>query len=728
MRYLSITPSLCLVEQEIPQKATSVRPDTLNHLWLYDRSGSMCGLLSRLADDLIVRAKELPVGDTISLGWFSGQGQFNFILKGFRITDQKDYTILERTINQNKTTIGCTCFSEILHDTEKVVSDLSVISPNFALCFFTDGYPVVSNYSREIESIQDAIKKLNGKIGASLLVGYGDYYNKDLMSDMAERLGGALCHSSDLPSFDVSLTDFISGARDGGDRIVVEIETKNPQIVFGVNGKMVNIFSLDSNNEVRVTASKKGKDVVFALAKTPPHGAKEVKLTDKTAKSSDSLVRGAYAAAYALTQRTKTDLALEVLGAIGDKEMIDRVTNSFTPAEYGVAEAAIQTAMASPSKRFAKGRDTDYLPPADAFCLLDALDVLLSDRKAFFYPYNDGFVYRRVGRSAETQPGYPQFQANDDVRCAISSLTWNSSRLNLSVLANILGKIDLQAKPVVEGGEVVTPASVGLADVYPTYVWRNYTLVRDGFLNVQNLPVSMSQKSFSILQNAGMIVGAWGDEQTVHILDLSAIPVVNRKIAEGRTSASMLCRSAMKEIELKAAVKTYKWALKKDDGEETALTTFSELQRALLAANGIDKNNAFSPPSVPVKTDDYYDAKTFEIKAKGLSSIPKIDNVVAKMKDGKKLTPAETLVSRTLQLIESSTKRLEDAVRDRWLEKQVETAMLAMRTVRREIQETKFATLLGKKWFDEFSSRDENRLTVDGNEFTISLGTEQVPL
>lgn len=731
MRYFRISPSLCLVEQEITKKSTSVRPDTINHVWIYDRSGSMSGLLSRLSEDLITRAKDLPVGDTISLGWFSGEGQFNFILKGFRITDQKDYAILEKVIRQNNRTVGCTCFSEILHDTDKVVADLTVISPNFALCFFTDGYPVVSNYSREIESIQTAIKNLDGKISASLFVGYGDYYNKELMSDMASWMGGALCHSSDLPSFGISLVDFITDARDVGGRVAIKLEVDKPQLAFSVSSKMVNIYSIGTDNEVRLSASKKGKDVVYALTERPPHGATEVKdITDKMAKGSDSLVKGMYAAAYALTQRTKTHLALEVLGKIGDKEMVDLVTNAFTPAEYGVAEARIQTAMSSPSKRFVKGRDTSYLPPADAFCLLDALDILLADRKAVFYPYHEEFAYRRTGRSAETLEGYAKFAAEENVKCAFNNLTWNSSRLNLSVLAKIDGTIDLIAKPVVDGGEVVSAKSVGLADQYPTFVWRNYTVVKDGFLNVQRIPVSLSKASFEELLAQGVVNGRWKDENQVHVLDLTAIPVVNRKIAEGRTSAAELCRLAMKEMKGKAIVKTYKWLLASDKAETTP-TSFSEFQKAFLVANGINpKSNAFEPPSTQVKTDDYYEAKTFDIKIKGLSSLPKIEAVREKMKDGKKLTPSETLVSHALAVYDNSkVEKMDEDVRDAWLKKAVDLANTETRSVRRQIQETKFAIILGKKWLDEFDKiEEESRITVDGQDFVFVLGKENVPL
>ena len=35
---------------------------------------------------------------------------------------------------------------------------------------------------------------------------------------------------------------------------------------------------------------------------------------------------------------------------------------------------------------------------------------------------------------------------------------------------------------------------------------------------------------------------------------------------------------------------------------------------------------------------------------------------------------------------------------------------------------------MAKKWFDEFTSREENTIDVDGMTFTIKVGEEKVPL
>ena len=123
LRHYKIKEDLYLVEQTIPQEKTeSAKTLTTNHIWVYDRSYSMSYDLKQLAKDIIEKSKHVPRGDTISLGWFSGEGDFNFILKGFKITSDSDYSILTKAVENYKSPVSCTCFSEILADTKNVIS------------------------------------------------------------------------------------------------------------------------------------------------------------------------------------------------------------------------------------------------------------------------------------------------------------------------------------------------------------------------------------------------------------------------------------------------------------------------------------------------------------------------------------------------------------------------------------------------------------------------------
>jgi hypothetical protein len=46
--------------------------------------------------------------------------------------------------------------------------------------------------------------------------------------------------------------------------------------------------------------------------------------------------------------------------------------------------------------------------------------------------------------------------------------------------------------------------------------------------------------------------------------------------------------------------------------------------------------------------------------------------------------------------------------------------------LRKEIQRTKFSVLLAKRWFDEFDSRENCTLDVNGVTFIVSLDSKKV--
>jgi hypothetical protein len=713
--YIQITKNLYLTEYSFISLDDTLKNkpqrDPVNHIFLYDRSGSMYGLLGRLIEDLIIRVKKIPLGDTITFGWFSGEGQKNFVIKGFKVTVEHDYALLENLLRANNTTIGCTCFSEILKDTKQVIEDLSVFSSSFSLCFFTDGYPVVSDYKREIQEINAAIEQLNNKVTASLLIGYGDYYNKQLMADMAEKIGGSLTHSANLTSFSVSLENFLETAQESK-KIVVKIKNEvTPEtIIFNINGNNINLYSVNKCNEVSITCNDNEKVSLYVLTTIKPKGI-------SASKDKKSFEKALYAAAYIQTQKTKTDLAIDILGSLGDKKLVDMVTNSYTNAEYGIAEENIKHAVVDPSKRYLEGKVSNYVPPKDAFCLLDLLDVLAEDDKAYFYPRHEAFVYKRIGKQAVQDEKFPKFNADTESKSSFRDVVWNETKLNLSLRTIINGTIKLPEEA----------DKYGLAKKYPTYQFKNYTFVKDGILNVTKVPATISESTFNVLVKKGVIESLDKYQpDNKYLIKLDAIPVVNRKIAEGKTSAIELCKSVIQEQKLKATLKSLKYFKDRDfpEKEITAETakTFIEKQQAFLESVGINtKTGAYEPTMMDSESTDFYMAKEFAIKIKGLSSLPKIEVVTAKLKDNKKLTTSDALVSAGIYMYQNEVKPTLD-----WFTNKINELNTELKKVRRQIQETKFAVLLGKRWFDEFASREENTLVVDGFEITISLTEKKV--
>ena len=720
MRYLKINKDLYLSQVEVSEKAIEEKiNETTNHVWIIDRSGSMYHTLPHLIEDLINRSKKLPIGDYLTLGWFSSEGQHNFILKGFKISDESDYATLESILRKNKMSLNLTCFSEIIASTKQVISDLKVLTPRFAVVFLSDGYPVVSNYNKEITAIFQAIDGIRYDITASLLVGYGNYYNKELMSQMAEAFGGSLTHSSDLEKFSISLNEFIENVKDAQGRIRVLLDKPtNGEIYFSINGTDINVYQYDESiNGIMFLPTRKGKNWLFRLSDKlfiPVDGGEEVNLTDSAVDAAtskiDNFVKGVYAASYILSQKCQNDKALSVLGVLGDKYLITKMNNAFTNEEYGKVEELIKNAVVNPNKRFVSGRNTNYLPQDDAFCVLDLLDML-SD--SHFYPYHAAFHYKRIGIPSVPKEGYPKFEAHLDVSCRMSDLVWNKNLLNLSLLARIPGYIKLDKNY----------KKLGFDDnTFDTHVWRNYTLIKDGMLNVTKLPVSITKNVYDKIKvHPDLIASTDGD---ITILDLSVLPIMNRKIAKSYTSAEVLFGWALNELYYQSDMKVLKYFKEKLSPEKELLTGFeglSEEQIKYLMDLGITKNG-YSPPTEKMDSSDYYMAKSISISIKGFSSLPKIDDVIKKEQSGKKLTASEELIYGSYgdYIILFEEKNINE------INGEIAECQTMLKGVRSRIQKAKFAVILGKSWFEEFSSRDDTTMKVGGYEVSLKLGTEKI--
>ena len=394
INYVKIKEDLYVVQQVVKSKTPTVKKRLpVNHIWIYDRSGSMTWVLPELTEQLIQLTKKIPKGDSLSLGWFSGEGDFNFVFKGFKITEKSDYVALEKSIRNNSDSRNTTCFSEILAITETVIADLSVTSDIFSLHFFTDGYPVVSNHKKEIDNIFSAISKIKGKIHTAMFVGYGAYYNKDLMTQMAEKLGALLIHSSLIPEYSNSITKLVTLSENTEPKTELKTIIEDPICLFTITDQGT-VLLKDDNGSVFVTPQTENTYVYYVSASKPKKDWKQVKVVDVDFNDKkETLSKALYASALVLTQQMKTDVAMEIMGQVGDKNVIDDLTNAFTTEEYGATENSIAEKIHNELNRFTWGRVTNYLPPADAFCVFDLLNMLVSDSEAAFYPYHEKFDY-----------------------------------------------------------------------------------------------------------------------------------------------------------------------------------------------------------------------------------------------------------------------------------------------------------------------------------------------
>lgn len=729
-RYIPIrNDSLILVEQELKTKRIVTKKEPINFIWIYDRSGSMSDKLPELTNQLIDLSKKLEKGNVLSLGWFSGEGDFDWVFKGFKISENSDYKALEKAIRNNSSSRNTTCFSEILQDTNNVVKDLSVFSKIFSLHFFTDGYPVVSNYQKELNNIFSAIKAIKGKLRTSMFVSYGFYFNKELMAQMAEKLGSMLISSSQIMEYGLSVNKLITLTDNAEAKEEVEPLVKNPLATFIITDQGIVIYAPDEDGKLYITPTKGSSTLVYYLSTEKPNKKSwdKVETSDiKFGEDKDQLARAMYSAALVMSQQTKSDIALEILGKIGDKKLVDLLNNAFQVEEFGSAEELMNKAVQDVAFRFAEGRDVNYLPPANAFCVFNVLDLLLSDDSAAFFPYHEKFKYEKISVGTKEKDDYGKFIADKSSKCPFNTLTWHESRLNLSVQVRVAGTVELKDR------NGVTARSLGLAEPYPSYVYRNFSFVKDGHTHIKTFFITSSEKTYKEFKNHGIVVEDTFKADKVYGLDISKLPAINRAIAEGKTSATELCRAALQEHRLRAQIKALKNLRDQEIPEEFKKPDhLSDAQAQFLIDNGIDpnKNGLYSPPTTKEDPKDFYMAKSFEIALTGIASLPTVKKVQEKIASNKSRTPSEALIEAGINLWENRKAKL-STTKDKyqWFDDTIKDLQKQMKALRYLLQSSKFAVILGKKWFDEFSSRENCELTVDGVKCVFKLEEEKVPV
>jgi hypothetical protein len=116
--------NLCLVETEITvkQEAKQVNIPT-NHILVVDCSGSMSSELPRIRTQLKNKVPTMvKQGDTVSLIWFSGKGQFGMLAEKVKVDSPTDLQLLNTAIDRWLKPVCLTGFVEPLRETLKLAS------------------------------------------------------------------------------------------------------------------------------------------------------------------------------------------------------------------------------------------------------------------------------------------------------------------------------------------------------------------------------------------------------------------------------------------------------------------------------------------------------------------------------------------------------------------------------------------------------------------------------
>lgn len=748
-KYLILDENYYLISQEV---ITDFKVDVIkktNHVFIVDVSGSMYHDLPLIRKQLKNKLSNLMNdGDTITIIWFSGNGESGILKEEVEVKSLKTLTDLHNAIDKWLVPVGLTAFLKPLELTKEVIERIRINRPDsvFSLIFLTDGY----NNDCPWNEVTKTLKGLENDLAASTFVEYGYYADTKKLTEMASLVGGEKISTSDFDEFEPVFETKISSSLKSNKKISVAIE--DPYLydfAFTVNDNgSVLLYNIPEDGNVLVPENT--NELYFFSDKE----IGEVN-QDKIPEKEQSL----YAAIYLLSDKLMNFEAEKVFYALGDNYYYRQLINAYGKQKLNVFKNAIKSCIVDQSKRFPEGVSKIQSISDDAYCLMNLFEDLGETSDVLFYPNHPDFEYNRIGRkkiargselSEEDKKRLSEarniieateilnelkdknidikFEASDPNRgYPITDLVWNSERANLSVRIRIDGKATL-------------PDNKFDLNEVATYKYNTFTIIKDGILNVDKLPISCHKKTKELLDNKGISYVS-SDAQTATI-DLSSLPIINRKMVKS-ISAIDLAEQEWELVKLQAENKVYKFY--KNELFPKKSEKFAELvgeeAAEWLKEIGITDYNGFTPKTDFEESPDSYMSVNLKTKIKGLSSLPKVEAVLDKIRQNKPLKISEWIMSGPIknylhqldsEIYKSLDKKNQEDILKNYLTKKTNELNVNKRKAMQKVAEIKFALILSKRWFCEFKSFDDNKLDLelDGQKlnFTFDLCEKEVKI
>jgi Mg-chelatase subunit ChlD len=744
--------SFFLTVKEVSPEDKAKKPKSVptNFIFIVDVSGSMSGEIDLIRKQLKNKLPNLiKEGDTITIIWFSGRSDSGVLKEEIEVRSLKNLQEVNSAIDKFLRPIGATAFQPPLELALESIKRIEKNRPGtvFSLIFLTDGY----NNDCSWDGVISSLKKLDGKLAASTFVEYGYYADSRRISEMAELVGGEKVEAQRFDDYDVIFENKLQKTYTSSKKIVVDAPTdRKYDFAFTADNDEIILYSI-SDDQVQVPADT--KSLYFFTTKSK---GKFIEVETQTIGISSELQRQIYAALYVLSDKLQTESVEEVFKVLGDKHLYTMFTNAYGKEKLMAFKTMVKEAITKESKRFVAGYSKNLVADENAYCVMNFIDDLTEDDNALIYPGHEDFNYKRIGAKKVSAAGLLteeqkekiatttnvedlkalvagidatdlKFEYNDKNKgYAISNLVWSSERANLSVNLTIDGYVNLPEN------------KFGITKVQ-THVYRNYTIIKDGILNMQRLPISMSESTFTKFKAQGLVTGTYSPDQ-IYVVDYSSLPVVNKTMVKN-ISAKILAEKEYELLQLKALEKVYKYyeGVHFPKVSKGILEQYGAEAETWLRELGIT-DGGFNPKTTTEKGKDVYMAVELKTKISLHSTIPTVEKTLnridevndPKNKKSKPLNPVEELMKIAVDDYKTQTTTplylsLDEATKTKALETWLKNAKLAVRKKRRallqEIAQIKFSLILSKKWFIELPSFDVDTFNhkINGKDLTFKF-------
>ncbi len=719
---IKIENDLFLVSHEIETNQTVyIEEKCVNHIIVIDVSGSMSYDLPEIRKNLKNKISSIvKITDSLSIIWFSGKNDAGILKEEVNVNSLKQLSELNEAIDRFLKPVGMTAFAKPLELVNEIIDRINVKNNEslFNLIFMSDG----GNNDVPWSEVISALNKISSKLASSTIVEYKYYCDSAKLTQMSEILGGSKINCSDFNDYDLIIEQSLNKT----------LKT-NKKIEVNVNSLYDFAYSIDLYGGICVYNTNTGTIKINEDIKTLYYFS-NVSSNSELNLDSD-LETAIYAAINVLSDKMQNEIAEKLFYILGDNYHYKMLLNSFGKQKLFQFNSAIKECVADQSKRFPDGKSPIQPVADDAYNLMQLIGDL-GDMDVKFYPNHENFNYNRVGRKmvavgsklsdadqkrlseaktvaemveisqelADKKIDIEFKNTDPDRGYSLNNLVWNSERANLSLLARIDGK-------------AVLPKNKFGIDEISTFKYNTFTLIKDGILNVTQLPVDYTKELVDFL-SINKVSFEFDHLNQKVIIDLASLPIINRKMIKS-ISANILAELEWKLVKSQAISKVY-GDYKKNlfpKTSESLVDLMGQECADWLKEIGITDFNGFSPKRTAVESTDFYMSVNLITKIKGLSSLPKVSDVLAKLVSGTSLKAGEWLMSGTIkevQLILESKENIasNNKVLEDYINEKVKAAVTAKRNVMQKIAEIKFALILSKKWFNEFKTFDDNKLSV----------------
>jgi len=675
-------------------------PPATHHILCVDVSGSMSGDLPKLRAHL---REKLPTlvgeGDRVSVIAFSGRGEVYEVVSCESVGNLRDLDALQKKLDRWLKPVGLTGFVEPFERVAKFCSRFFETCKSMAtsLMFMSDGCDNQWDRAQIFKAFELAL----GVVDAVTIVEYGYYADRKLLGDLAARAGGSHIFAEDLKKFEVDI-----------EAALLAKTHKMPRVSFSVKDDTIGGVVFAFGEDQLITARVEGGEAllpanvgtVYYLSPTPQHLG---------AFPSEQRATAMYAALSIFSMRGMPDVIEALLREVADVHYIKRFSGLFGKQAYSQFALDTQAAVFDRDERAIDGIDISFMPSEDAFTVLDLLAMLCDDKQARLLLDHPAFKYSKISRSRvdATDGPFEQLRFEVDKQpdgVPFLDLTWNEDRANVSMLVHRTGVVDLS-------GRMPFAGKVPLK--FPTHVFRNYAVVADGLKNISKMPVSMSYSTYLELDSqhvkmSEVVVGR-PNEPVQAVIDLDPMPVLSRKKVND-VRAFDLFSDCFSLQSARAAQKVFKYYrdqmfVEKVKGDDPFVTLYGREAAEWLAEQGLTSKGGYQPPKTaqaPVR--DFYMGKVLEVSLSGLNSLPKVDDVIARMGKGK-LTPAMELMA---PFVEEAEKAKKLGTWKNWIDARANLAIAEARGRLRNVAIQKFAIIVSQKWFPEFSTIGEGSMEM----------------